>query len=205
MGSNRSGKGSQWVLIAAAVLAAAGVGLWQGQRVRAQQSAAEQPTAGSPTARLPTAGSGPQVSAASKIEAGRYLVKVGGCNDCHTPGYAMSGGQVPESGWLVGEKMGFRGPWGTTYASNLRLFVHDLGAEDFVQIVRHRNTRPPMPWISLHAMSDSDLRAVYAFIRSLGAAGERAPDYVAPGEEPRTPWLSWEPMFPKAAAPAEPK
>ena len=34
---------------------------------------------------------------------GRYLVEIGGCNDCHTPGYAMSGGKVPEKQWLVGD------------------------------------------------------------------------------------------------------
>lgn len=29
------------------------------------------------------------------IQRGRYLVKVAGCNDCHTAGYAISGGKVP--------------------------------------------------------------------------------------------------------------
>jgi mono/diheme cytochrome c family protein len=28
------------------------------------------------------------VAAASQVDAGRYLVKIGGCNDCHTPGFA---------------------------------------------------------------------------------------------------------------------
>lgn len=31
------------------------------------------------------------------IERGRYVVTIGSCNDCHTPGYAQSGGQAPES------------------------------------------------------------------------------------------------------------
>ena len=46
---------------------------------------------------------------------GRYLVQIGGCNDCHTPGYAMSGGKVPEKQWLTGDAVGWNGPWGTTY------------------------------------------------------------------------------------------
>ena len=33
----------------------------------------------------------PTISAASPEAAGRYLVRVGGCNDCHTPGFAMLG------------------------------------------------------------------------------------------------------------------
>lgn len=27
---------------------------------------------------------------------GRYLVKIAGCNDCHTPGYMQSAGKVDE-------------------------------------------------------------------------------------------------------------
>lgn len=61
-------------------------------------------------------------AAKGSIERGRYLAKIGGCNDCHTPGYGLSGGQVPEAQWLVGDQLGWNGPWGTTYPSNLRLF-----------------------------------------------------------------------------------
>lgn len=46
---------------------------------------------------------GPRVIAASDIEAGRYIVATSGCNDCHTPMYARTGGaQPPESEWLKG-------------------------------------------------------------------------------------------------------
>src|SRR5262245_23109438 len=58
---------------------------------------------------------------ATDLERGRYLVKIAGCNDCHTPGYLLSAGQVPEALWLTGDSFGWRGPWGTTYATNLRL------------------------------------------------------------------------------------
>ena len=51
------------------------------------------------------------ISAASDIDAGRYLVKIGGCNDCHTPGYVeklmMTGQAMPESDWLQGGDVGF--------------------------------------------------------------------------------------------------
>lgn len=30
----------------------------------------------------------------STLERGRYLVTIGGCNDCHTPGYPEAAGQV---------------------------------------------------------------------------------------------------------------
>ena len=43
------------------------------------------------------------------VERGRYLAKIGGCNDCHTPGYIMKNGQVPEQQWLTGDTLGWRG------------------------------------------------------------------------------------------------
>ena len=55
------------------------------------------------------------------VERGQYLVQIGGCNDCHTAGYAEKAGNVPESEWLIGAPVGFKGAWGTSYAANLRL------------------------------------------------------------------------------------
>ena len=40
----------------------------------------------------------------------------------------------------------WNGPWGTTYASNLRLYVQDLPEDGFVSVMRMRKTNPPMPW-----------------------------------------------------------
>jgi hypothetical protein len=42
-------------------------------------------------------------------------------------------------------------------------------------------------------MSDEDLGAIYAFIKSLGAPGEAAPDYVAPGGKVTTPYVIFVP------------
>ena len=53
----------------------------------------------------------------------RYLITIAGCNDCHTPNYPQSGGKTPEKEWLTGDALGWRGPWGTTYAPNLRLSI----------------------------------------------------------------------------------
>jgi mono/diheme cytochrome c family protein len=52
---------------------------------------------------------------AQTLERGKYLVTIGGCNDCHTPGYLLSEGKTPEALWLTGSSFGWRGPWGTTY------------------------------------------------------------------------------------------
>ncbi len=115
------------------------------------------------------------------IERGRYVVVTAGCNDCHTPGYAQRDGQVPERDWLTGDSLGWSGPWGTTYPSNLRLKLAALSEAQWLQLARTARYRPPMPWFNLHAMSTGDLRAVYRYVRHLGPAGEPAPAYVPPG------------------------
>lgn len=133
---------------------------------------------------------------AGNLERGRYLVKITGCNDCHTPGYAESGGKVPQSRWLVGDKLGFRGPWGTTYATNLRLWMSKLTEAQWVEQAKSLKTRPPMPWFNVQALSEADLRSMYAFVKSLGPAGEPAPQYVPPDQEPKPPFIQW-PSAPK--------
>lgn len=123
-----------------------------------------------------------------QVERGRYLLKIAGCNDCHTPGYLLAEGKVPENLWLTGETLGWRGPWGTTYGSNLRLFLSALTEDQWVRTAQALKSRPPMPWFTLNIMHEEDLRAIYQFIRFLGPGGEPAPDYVPPDQEPKTPY-----------------
>jgi mono/diheme cytochrome c family protein len=131
--------------------------------------------------------------AALGIERGRYLVTIGGCNDCHTAGYLQQGGATPESQWLTGSPVGYQGPWGTTYAANLRLVASRLTEAAWVAHAR-KERLPPMPWFNVKAMSDTDLKAVYAFIRSLGQPGMPAPAYVAPGGRVATPYYVFVPQ-----------
>lgn len=126
------------------------------------------------------------------IERGRYLVKVSGCNDCHTEGYMQGNGEVPTEQWLTGSAVGFQGPWGTTYATNLRLLLNDLTEAEWLTRAREPK-RPPMPWFNLSAMTDADLVALYRFVRSLGPAGESAPVAAAPGEAVATPYFDFVP------------
>jgi len=118
------------------------------------------------------------------LERGRYIAQIAGCNDCHTPNYAQSGGRVPEKDWLIGDRLGWRGPWGTTYPANLRMTMARMSEEDWVRVARSAQYRPPMPWFALRDMNETDLRSLYRFVRSLGVAGEPAPAYVPPGKEP---------------------
>lgn len=130
-------------------------------------------------------------SAGEKRERGKYLVKIAGCNDCHTPGYMEKAGKVDEKLWLTGDILGWRGPWGTTYASNLRQYFDKISEDQWVKIARVMQTRPPMPWFAVREMAETDLRAIHAYIKSLGVAGGPAPAYVPPDKEPKPPFATF--------------
>lgn len=116
------------------------------------------------------------------VALGRYLVQTAGCNDCHSPGYTQNAGKTPENTWLTGDSLGWQGPWGTTYATNLRLFFAGLSEPQWLVHARKMESRPPMPWFSLRAMTDGDLKAIYRYVKAAGPAGQPAPAYVPPGQ-----------------------
>jgi mono/diheme cytochrome c family protein len=124
------------------------------------------------------------------VKRGRYLVQTTGCNDCHTAGYPESAGKVDEKLWLTGSPLGWRGPWGTTYASNLRLVAQKMTEAQFVQRARSE-LRPPMPWFNVRDMTESDVRAIYRYLRHLGPAGSDMPAYVPPDKEPKPPFVQF--------------
>ena len=144
------------------------------------------------TAAIPAAAAD-QAGGAPSVERGRYLVKIAGCNDCHTVGYPEAGGKVEEKQWLTGSPVGWNGPWGTTYASNLRLYFQGLTEAQWMKAARTMESRPPMPWFNLRAMNDADLRAIYRYVRSLGPAGEPAKTYLPPDKAPSAPYFRMTP------------
>jgi hypothetical protein len=100
-------------------------------------------TAGCSDAQIAVRASAASISSASRVERGKYLVSVVGCNDCHTPLKMGAAGPEPDlARFLSGhpEQMGplpaaraqgpwlwagaatntaFSGPWGISYAANL--------------------------------------------------------------------------------------
>lgn len=125
------------------------------------------------------------------IAHGHYLVRIGGCEDCHTPGYAGDDTKIPKDKLLTGDGFVWHGPWGTTYPINLRLFVQGLTVQQWIHTVRTTKARPPMPWWSFRYMSDYDLASIYYYIRSLGPAGKPAPAYLPPGRMPAPPHMDF--------------
>jgi hypothetical protein len=126
------------------------------------------------------------------IERGRLVSIIGGCHDCHTEGYSESEGVIDPAKALKGSRIGWRGPWGTTYAQDLRVRAHGLTEDGWVSYLKSLRTLPPMPWYNVRAMSENDLRSLYRYLKSFGDSGAETstiPAFVPPGAEPRTPFV----------------
>lgn len=97
-----------------------------------------------------------------------------------------------EGGWLAAtssDLSAWSGPWGISYAFNLTPDENTgLGIwteEMFVQTMRTgrhmgvaRPILPPMPWWTLGALSDQDLKSVFAYLQSLKPIKNRVPQPV---------------------------
>lgn len=114
------------------------------------------------------------------VDFGAHIAVIGGCHDCHTAGYNESGGQVDANVALKGGAP-FEGPWGTTFAKNLRLTVANMSEDDWLTFSDTFQTMPPMPWYNVHAFTDVEARSLYQYIKSLpGGLGDPAPDALPP-------------------------
>ncbi len=131
-------------------------------------------------------------AADQEIARGRYLIVTGSCNDCHTPRYAEQGGRIPEVEWLTGDTIGWQGPWGTTYAANLRLRFQQMSESEWLARA-HQTMRPPMPSPALLGMTRGDLMAIYHYVRHLGPKGNPVPAYAPPGASVVTPYYDFTP------------
>ena len=153
-----------------------------------------------PPAKVEPAALTPHVAAADNLAAGKYLTLVGGCNDCHSPGYNEGGGVMPEADRMTGNPVGMRGPWGVSYPTNLRLLTQSITEDGWVKLLKDGKSLPPMPTNNMKRMSEADLRALYQYIRSLGPKGVPEPENLPPGVQPTTPTANKMPDPPVRAA-----
>jgi mono/diheme cytochrome c family protein len=105
------------------------------------------------------------------VKHGAFLVTIAGCRDCHTPMYhgdpipgtEMSGGQI------------FEGPWGRVATANLTPDPSGIPYYDeilFLQAIRTgyvkaRSLNQIMPWRNYGGMTDDDLKAIFAYLKTL--------------------------------------
>ena len=131
-----------------------------------------------------------------RVERGKYLVNIAACNDCHSPKVdammtpdakrLLSGRPASTPPPVQGEGeihasldlTAWAGPWGISYAANLTPDGETgLGKRyteaKFIQAIRTGKKPegepllPPMPWTVYRNMTDEDLKAVYAYLKTL--------------------------------------
>ena len=99
---------------------------------------------------------------------------------------------LPAGPWFVvtnTDLTAWSGPWGVSYAFNLtpdeNTGIGSWSEETFMKAIktgRHmgvsRPILPPMPWEVYRNMTDDDLKAIYAYLRSLPPIKNRVPEPV---------------------------
>jgi len=90
----------------------------------------------------------------------------------------------------TGDLTAWSGPWGTSFAANLTPDATGLATWNdslFIATMRTgkhwgsgRQILPPMPWFSLNVLTDDDLRAVFAYLRSIKPVANLVPQPVPP-------------------------
>jgi mono/diheme cytochrome c family protein len=132
------------------------------------------------------------VTDAEKIARGRYLTVVAGCNDCHTPGYLYG---VPDTTRLLsGSELGWKGPWGVSYARNLtpdpQTGIGAWSETDIVTAIRTgrrpdgRMLMPPMPWTDFASLTDDDAVSIAKYLKSIPPVPHKMPDILGPDATP---------------------
>ena len=132
-------------------------------------------------------------------ERGRYVTRIAGCNDCHTPMYMPKNGEVALDQWMIGVPIGWKGPWGTTYASNVREKAFSMTEDAWVVYLKNLKARPPMPFFAVNEMNEVDSRSLYRFLKSLGKNDQKIPAPLPPGKNPETPFFDFNMVMPKVA------
>ncbi len=132
-------------------------------------------------------------AAQTPVERGRYLANLAGCSHCHTPGHFL--GKVDMTRALGGSDVGFGIP-------NLGVFVGPnltpdkatgLGryTDAEVTTLLRTGTRPDgrilapaMPWREYSTLTDADMKALIAYLRSLKPISNAVPGPFGPQDKP---------------------
>jgi mono/diheme cytochrome c family protein len=103
-------------------------------------------------------------------------------------------GALAPGGWMAmtnGHLTAWAGPWGVSYAANLtpdkRTGLGAWTADQFIKTMRTgkhlgvgRPLLPPMPVQALAAMTDADLRALFAWLQSIKPVENQVPQPTPP-------------------------
>jgi mono/diheme cytochrome c family protein len=112
----------------------------------------------------------------------------------HPEGFVITAPVAPPPGWLVSiapTGTAYSGPWGVSFAANLtpdpETGLGRWSENDFLQTLRTgrhlgrgRPVLPPMPIPVYSQMTDDDLKAVFAYLKSLPPIKNKVPEPLAP-------------------------
>jgi mono/diheme cytochrome c family protein len=118
------------------------------------------------------------------IARGKYLVALASCSTCHTP---TKLGQ-PMEHLAFGGGASFKGPWGDVNTPNITPDPSGISYYDealFIQTMRTghvgaRSLSSIMPWGYFRNMTDDDLKAIFAYLRTLPPVRHRVDNTEVP-------------------------
>jgi mono/diheme cytochrome c family protein len=136
------------------------------------------------------------VAADAQVERGEYLVRLGGCNDCHTPGYFL--GKPDPARFLGGSDVGFYLPGAGTFVGPNLTPDNETGVGGWSrnQIITAIQTgvrpdgrilAPIMPWRAFAGLTKADAGAIADYLKSLPAVSHKAQGPFGPTEKPPVP------------------
>lgn len=106
---------------------------------------------------------------------------------------------LPPGPWMASfaaTNTAWAGPWGVSFTANLtpdkETGLGDWTEEQFVATIRTgkhqgkgRPVLPPMPWPAYKNLNDPELKAIFAYLRSLAPVKNRVPQPIDPPESTR--------------------
>ena len=115
----------------------------------------------------------PSPDLSTPVSRGKYLTTLADCSGCHTPITAQG---EPIAGLEFGGGFVATGPWGVVASANITPNASGISYYDealFVETLRTgfvkgaRKLNPIMPWHVFRNMTDEDLKAIFAYLRTL--------------------------------------
>ena len=134
-----------------------------------------------------------QAAADPQLDRGKYLVTLGGCNDCHTPGYFL--GKPDFEHALSGSEVGFSIPGLGVFVGRNLTPDKETGLGDWTsdQIVAAMTTgkrpdgrvlAPIMPWMAFSHLTPEDAQAIAAYLKSIPPVKHAVPGPFGPNDKP---------------------